>query len=137
DYQPRPTVTFREFSTKWQTDVLSQLKPSTRSADRSRIVKHLLPEFGDVCMKDLTAQRMQAMIARKAGSVSPKSIRNLIALLGMMWNQAKSWGYVQHDPFFGLVLPERDTLNERCLTVEEMKGVIEAAAEPYKTYYWI
>jgi integrase len=137
DYQPRPTATFREFTTKWQTDVLSQLKPSTRSADRSRILKHLLPEFGDVCMKDLTAQRVQAMIARKAGSVSPKSIRNLIALLGMMWNQAKSWGYVQHDPFSGLVLPERDPLNERCLTVEEMRAVIEAASEPYKTYYWI
>ncbi|HEY8187189.1 MAG TPA: tyrosine-type recombinase/integrase [Pyrinomonadaceae bacterium] len=76
------------------------------------------------------------MIARKT-SVSPKSIRNLIALLGMMWNQAKAWGYVQHDPFLGLVLPERDPLNERCLTLEEMKAVIVAANEPYKTYYWI
>jgi len=137
DYQPRPTATFREFAKKWQTDVLSQLKPSTRSADKSRIVKHLLPEFDDVCMKDLNAQRVQAMIARKAGSVSPKSIRNIIALLGMMWNQAKSWGYVQHDHFSGLVLPERDRLDERCLTVEEMKAVIETAEEPYKTYYWI
>ncbi len=108
DYQPRPTATFREFAKKWQTDVLSQFKPSTRSADKSRIFKHLVPEFGEVCMKDLTAQRIQAMIARKAGSVSPKSIRNIIALLGMMWNQAKAWGYVQHDPFSGLVLPERD-----------------------------
>jgi integrase len=55
----------------------------------------------------------------------------------MMWNQAKAWGYVQHDPFVGLVLPERDPLNERCLTLEEMRAVIVAANEPYKTYYWI
>jgi integrase len=88
-------------------------------------------------MKDLTAQRIQAMIARKAGLISPKSVRNLIALLGMMWNQAKAWGYVQHDPFVGLVLPERDPLNERCLTLEEMRALIVAATEPYKTYYWI
>ena len=67
---------------KWQKDVLSQLKPSTRSADKSRIFKHLIPEFGDVCMKDLTPQRVQAMIARKAGLISPKSLRNLIALSG-------------------------------------------------------
>ena len=40
-------------------------------------------------------------------------------LLRMMWNQAKAWGYVQQDPFWGLVLPERDPLNERCLMVEE------------------
>jgi integrase len=137
NYQPRPTASFGEFATKWQKDVLSQLKPSTRSADKSRILKHLLPEFGDGCMKDLTAQRIQAMIARKAGLISPKSVRNLIALLGMMWNQAKAWGYVQHDPFVGLVLPERDPLNERCLTLEEMRALIVAATEPYKTYYWI
>lgn len=136
-YQPRPTATFREFATKWQKDVLSQLKPSTRSADQSRLRKHLIPELGDFCMKDITAQRVQAVIARKAGSVSAKSIRNLIALLGMMWSQAKAWGYVQHDPFLGLVLPERDPLNERSLTLEEMKALIVAANEPYKTYYWI
>ncbi len=137
DYQPRPTATFTEFATKWQRDVLSQLKPSTRAADKSRILKHLVPEFGEICMKDLMAQRIQAMIARKAGLVSPKSIRNLIALMGMMWNQAKAWGYVQHDPFTGLVLPERDPLNERCLTLEEMRALTMAANEPYKTYYWI
>lgn len=90
NYRPRPTASFREFAMKWQKDVLSQLKPSTRSADKSRILKHLIPEFGEVCMKDLTAQRIQAMIAHKAGLVSPKSLRNLIALLGMMWNQKLS-----------------------------------------------
>jgi hypothetical protein len=138
NYQPRSTASFREFATKWQKDVLSQLKPSTRSADKSRILKHLIPEFGDVCMKDLMAQRIQTMIANKAGLISPKSLRNLIALLGMMWNQVKAWGYVQHDPFVGLVLPERDALNERCLTLEDMRALIVAAAEPYKrtTGFW-
>ena len=71
NYQPRPTASFREFATKWRKDVLSQLKPSTRSADNSRIQKHLIPELGDMCMKDVTAQRVQAMIARKANSLSP------------------------------------------------------------------
>ena len=60
-----------------------------------------------------------------------------MGLLGMMWNQAKAWGYVQHDPFVGLVLPERQALNERCLTLREMQAVIHASGEPYKTYYWI
>jgi len=80
---------------------------------------------------------IQAMIAPKVNSVSPKSLRNLIVLLRMMWNQAKAWGYVQHDPFWGLVLPERQPLNERCLTLEEMKALVLIATEPYKTYYWI
>jgi integrase len=45
--------------------------------------------------------------------------------------------YVQNEPFTGLVLPDRNALNERCLTLPEMRAVIETAAEPYKTYYWI
>jgi integrase len=136
-YQPRPTATFREFATKWQKDVLTQLKPSTGTADRSRIRMHLLPEFGDLCLKDINTQRLQAMIARKQEELSAKSIRNLVATLRMMWTQARAWGYTQHDPFFGLVLPERGLLNERFLSLDEMKRVIGAAPEPYKTYYWI
>jgi integrase len=136
-YKPRPTATFREFAQKWQKDVLTQFKPSTGPADRSRIKMHLLPEFGDLCMKDVTAQHIQAMIARKQKQLSAKSIRNLVATLRMMWTQARAWGYTQHDPFFGLVLPERGLLNERFLSLEEMKRVIETAPEPYKTYYWI
>jgi hypothetical protein len=38
---------------------------------------------------------------------------------------------------FGLVLPERGLLNERFLSLDEMKRLIEAAPEPYKTYIWI
>ena len=36
-------------------------------------------------------------------------------------------------PFSGLVLPERDPLNERCLMLQQMIALIEAADEPYKT----
>jgi integrase len=135
-YQPKPTATFREFAVKWQRDVLTQLKPSTRSADKSRIKKHLLPEWGDLCMKDINSQRVQAMIAKKHGEISPKSIRNLVATLRIMWNQAQARGYTQQ-AFFGLVLPERGLLNERFLSLDEMKRLIEAAPEPYKTYLWI
>jgi len=124
-YQAKPTATFHEFAIKWQRDVLTQLKPSTRSADRSRIKKHLLPEWGDVCIKDINSQRVQAMIAKKQGEISPKSIRNLVATLRIMWAQAHAWGYTQQDPFFGVVLPARGLLNERFLSLDQMKRVIE------------
>jgi integrase len=137
DYKPRPTATYGEFAMKWQKDVLSQLKPSTNSADVSRLKKHLIPDLGEILMRDITTQRLQALIAQKAISLGPKSVKNIIVLLRMMWNQAKAWGYVQHDPFGSLVLPERGPLNERCLTLREMRAVVVAEKEPYKTYYWI
>ena len=131
-YKPRPTATFSEFAKKWQTDVLSQHKRSTQSADKSRIRKHLEPELGTMCMKDISRELLQAFVARKATILSAKSVRNLIALLGEMWVQARADGYTQLDPFASLVLPDPDLINERCLTLDEMRLVIDSAAEPYK-----
>ena len=59
-YKPRPTATFSEFAAKWQRDVLSQHKRSTQSADKSRIRKHLLLEFGNRYMKDITGAQPHA-----------------------------------------------------------------------------
>jgi len=134
-YRARPTATFREFATKWQNNVLTQHKPSTQSADRSRIRTHLLPAFGSVLMRDVSAEMVQAFIAKL--KISPKSARNVIALLREMWRSAQAWGYVQHDPFFGLKLPSRGLVQERFLSLDEMRRIIEAAQEPYKTYFWI
>lgn len=134
-YRARPTATFREFGTKWENTVLTQHKPSTQTADRSRIRTHLLPAFGDVAMKDISGEMLQSFIARL--KISPKSVRNVIALFREMWHSAQAWGYVQHDPFFGITLPTRGLVEERFLSLDEMKRIIEAASEPHKTYYWI
>jgi len=77
NYKPRPTATFSEFAKKWQTDVVSQHKRSTQSAHKSRIRKHLDPELGTMCMKDISRELLQAFVARKAKVLSAKSVRNL------------------------------------------------------------
>jgi integrase len=136
-YKARPTATFAEFAAMWQKDVLTQHKPSTGPGDRSRIRRHLDPALGRMCLKDITGLVLQELIAKKRDQLSAKSIRNLIATLRIVWRQAKAWGYIQHDPFDGLVLPDRDLLQERFLSLDEMQRIIEAAPEPYRTYYWI
>jgi integrase len=136
-YKPSSVATFAEFSTKWQRDVLSQHKRSTQSADRSRIKKHLIPELGEKCMKDINRELLQSIVARKSKSLSAKSVRNLFVLLREMWVQGKADGYSQIDPFIGLVLPECGLVDEPCLTLNEMKLLIDSAKEPYKTFYWI
>ena len=136
-YKPRPTATFQQFAERWQKDVLTQQKRSTQSAEKSRLRKHLIPDLGELAMKDITRETLQAFVARKAKTLSPKSVRNLVALLREMWMQARTDGYSNVDPFFALVVPECGLTDERCLSLDEMKSVIETAPEPYKTYYWI
>jgi hypothetical protein len=137
DYQPRPTATFREFVMKWERTFYRNLNRQPNRPTKSRLKKHLIPDFGETSMKNLSAQRLQAFIAQKARSIGPKSVKNVIALLRMMWNQAKALGYVNHDPFGSLVLPELNPLNERAFSLQEMKSIIGAAQEPFKTLYWI
>lgn len=124
DYRPSPIAKFSDFANKWDEAVLSQHKPSTQSADRSRTRKHLVPDLGETLMKDLTAQRLPELPLDEAQSIGPKSVKNLVTLLRTMWIQAKAWGYVQHDPFGSLVLPELPLLDERAFTLQEMKAIV-------------
>src|SRR5436309_8128153 len=67
----------------------------------------------------------------------PKTIRNLVATLRMMWNSARAWGYVAHDPVDGLVLPERGLVRTFTLSLQEIRKVITSSDEPYRTFYMI
>jgi hypothetical protein len=61
----------------------------------------------------------------------------MLTCCALMWVQARADGYTQLDPFASLVLPNPDLINERCLSLDEIRLVIDSAAEPYKTFYWI
>jgi integrase len=55
----------------------------------------------------------------------------------MMWNSARAWGYVAHQPFDGLVLPKRGLVHTFSLSLEDILRIIAASNEPYKTFYSI
>ncbi len=143
-YTPRPTATFAQFVVKWEKDILSQHKPSTRSADRSRIRKHLLPELGKFPMQDITTSKVQSLIAKKRSEgLSPKSVRNLVMTLREMWHSAKVWKHLPAAAVLdfdkhSLQIPKNDLRQEeRFLSLSEMQNIIETAPEPSRTFYWI
>jgi len=55
----------------------------------------------------------------------------------VMWKCAKAWGYVNHNPFDGLVLPKITHQRRFFFAIEEIQRIIKAADEPYKTLYWL
>jgi integrase len=134
-YRARPTATLAEFAKRWDATVLCQHKPSTQSSVRSQLRKWLVPALGNCALKDLEGQRLQAFIS--GFHASPKTVRNLVATLRMMWNSARAWGYVAHDPFIGLILPKRGLVHTFTLSLQEIKNVIRSANEPYRTFFLI
>jgi integrase len=135
-YRAMRIGTFAGFAREWETEVLSTMKPSTQSAIKSQLKVNLIPFFGNYAMKDITARTIQSFIYSREGK-APKTIKNYILTLHMMWRQAKAWNYVTHDPFEGLVLPKGGRTKRLFFTEEEVKRIINAAAEPERTLYWL
>jgi hypothetical protein len=108
----------------------------TQSSTRSQLRKWLLPALGKCALKDLDGQRLQVFVSDC--HASPKTIRNLVATLRMMWSNARAWGYVAHDPFDGLVLPKPGLVHTFTFSLEEIKRIIGSASEPHRTFYcWV
>jgi len=134
-YRALRTATFAEFAVIWQGNVLTQHKPSTQAAIRSQLKNWLVPYFSGSLLKNIGGQQLQGFV--QSCQLAPKSVKNLILTLHMMWNSAKAWGYVTHNPFEGLVLPKLVRLPRFFFTVEEIRAILATASEPFKTFYWL
>jgi integrase len=134
-YRARPTATFEEFASRWESLVLTQHKPSTQVTIRSHLRKHLVLYFGRWPMREIESEQVQRFIS--SVKASPKTKKNLFATLQMLWKSARAWGYVAHDALSGVVLPKRHRVAQRFFSVEEVQRILGAAPEPYRTFYWL
>src|SRR5262249_20923366 len=139
---------FRDFAERWAKDVLINLEPSTQAGIRSHLgttqkdpkrkaarkFKPLVQILGDLEVKDITTEMLQSMVTdyRRQGA-SPKTVKNIIGTMRILWRQVKAWGYATHDPFGGLVLPDPEPIEVPFYQAEQMNAVIESAEEPYRT----
>lgn len=134
-YRARPTATFAEFATRWETTVLPQKARSTQTSYRSHLRRHIKPFFGPHLIKDIQPELVQAFISRV--KLAPKSLRNLKVTFQSMWASARAWRYVAHDVIEGLALPRLRHRPQAFFSAEEVIRILAAASEPYKTFFWL
>ena len=134
-YRARPTAMFPDFSSRWESLVLVQHKLSTQVTIRSHLRKHLVPFFERMQMRDIGTEEVQRFISSL--QVSPKTKKNLLATMQMLWKSARAWGYVAHDAVSDVVLPKRHRVAQRSYTLEEIQRILEAADESERTLYWL
>jgi integrase len=134
-YRARPTATFAQFASRWESTVLVQHKPSTQATIRCQLRKYLVPFFGRFAMRDIHPEMTQQFVSGLA--ISPKTVRNLSATLQMIWRSARTWRYVAHDALEGIVLPKRRKVQRFFFTPEEVRRVIAATEGPQRTFYWL
>jgi integrase len=134
-YRARPTATFAEFASRWESLVLTQHKPSTQVTIRSHLRKHLVPYFGPWQMREIELEKVQQFVS--SVKVSAKTAKNLFATMQMLWKSARAWGYVAHDAVSGMVLPKRCRAARRFFSLEEVRHILEGTSEPHHTFYWL
>ena len=86
-------------------------------------------------MKGIGEQTIQMFVQRC--TLAPKSCRNLVLTLRMMWSSARAWEYVSHDPFEGLVLRKVVRQARFFFTLDEIQHIIAAASGPFKSFCWL
>jgi integrase len=134
-YRARPTATFAEFVSRWESLVLTQHQPSTQSTIRSHLSKHLVPYFQRYQMRDIGPEEVQRFVS--SVNLEAKTVKNLFATMQMLWKSARIWGYVAHDAVSDVVLPKRHRKQQRFFSVEEIQRILDAAEGPYLAFYWL
>lgn len=134
DYRPLRMATFDQLADRWEKAVLVQFKPSTQINFHCHLKKHLRPFFGQMPVRQINADCVQRFIA--GINASPKTARNIVATLRVVWNSAKEWEYVDRE-LGSLRLPRRRKPRPFSFMIQEVRSILAAAVEPQKTFYWL
>jgi len=107
---------------------------STQRTEKSDI-KAWIEAIGDVLVKNIDCELIQAVITGWKKSCSAKTIRNRVATFRLIWDKAKAWRYVAHTAYEGLDLPDYIRQEQPSFTTEDVKRVIAASKAPYDTLW--
>jgi integrase len=135
DYKATRIATFAEYAKLWQTQVLTQHKPSTQAVLNSQIKNHLVPFFGARQLREINLRMVQDFVSQI--NRTPKTKKNIILGMRMIWKSARAAEYVTHNPFDGLTLPRQTSTRPMFFSLDEVRAIIEAAEEPHRTLYRI
>jgi Site-specific recombinase XerD len=135
--------TFASVAEWWKENKMSVFKPSTQENEWDQIERYLLPRFGALTITAITEERVQEFIAElsktkytricKGGKevkklLSPKSVRNFVELLTRILGKklCSTWE---------LRFPEVPIKEQRYLTTDEMRRVVNAATGQWKVLW--
>lgn len=134
NYKPTMFCMLNVLATRWQQAIVPQLKKGSQKTLPSLLKHHVLPYLGEMPLHQITTEALQQWLAML--TIAPKTKRTCVGVLRMVWASGKAWGYVKHNPFDGLRMPPNvGVLKNRRFTADEIRRIIEAAGEPYKTIY--
>jgi integrase len=128
--KPAP-LTFAAFAEQFEREYLPgrSLKTSTIVDYELTLRRHLVPAFGDAELRALEPAHLDAYITAKTRTLAPKTVRNHLGLLGVMFKVALRWRLVDVDPTICVDPPRADQAEMQVLTQGEVARLLTAYRE--------
>lgn len=134
----KDTATLEMVVSKWRVLIAPQQKPRGRAASESHLKAHILPKLGNYAVESLSTELIQKFILEIQTGLSGKTVVNIVSTLRLILYHARQQQWVKaldenSVRFDSLILPERIKDPRPFLTAKEIKRLIKAAREPFKT----
>ncbi len=130
---------FRDFARIYQRDVFPTLASTTRERSRSVLKNYLIPEFGDLMLREMTLERLQGYFADlQKSSLSPESLDKVRDVLSAALRTAVDYGRLSTNPMAKIRLKKRRLTHPKpFLRIEQFYALLGMIAEPYATLLYV
>jgi integrase len=138
NYHPRSCCSFRDFVEEWKTQALPALKYASQQHYEYVIETHLLPTFGNIQLRLISRESIQALLASKLKDLSWCTVKHIRTTLGTILGAAEFWGYIEDNPVRKTRLPRRGLQPEKTvLSPEQLCSLLQGLPEPSKSLVWL
>jgi len=131
-------LSFRDFvETYWKPYLdRKQVKPSTRLSYQSGLDRHIMPVLGEQRLADIAPLHIEELLRQKmGGSLSPKTVRNLLVLLQGIFALAEDNDLIARSPVRNRHKPEVRRQEKSIWNRDQVRKILEAARPQYRALF--
>ena len=133
-------LTVAQLARQWLDAREGDWKPATLASYRVALDHHILPELGHslvMSVRSLDAQRVLASVRAKSSSGGHAALANRCRrVMHAMFNQAKRWGIVTHNPISGIEPVRVERREARAWSPNEAERfLLTCGRSPYREFF--
>ncbi len=133
DYRELPDITLREFSKKWLSTKVANVRPKTLTSYRQHLDGRISNYFGNRKLKSITTEDVESFKAYlMEEAVSPNTAGKHLLTLKMVLKTAVMWRYIKENPAEYVKRPRQVKPEIDFFTPNEVSKLISATDERFK-----
>ncbi len=119
----------------WEPVILPTMKYATQKSYGYFLRVHLYPAFGDLSLREISRERIQAMLnAKLAKGLAWETVHHLQCALSKILGTAVEWGYIEANPVRMTRLPRRLRNRQKAvLTPDQLRLLLSRLPEPSRS----